>query len=82
MTSYVSGNVRRMGSTLTGFGTDFLVSDGPMNGSGSIRNETRYGGGPSAWRDYGPAQSAQNRVQQSAHSSLRYLVYRQSFSPP
>jgi YD repeat-containing protein len=50
MTSYVSGSVRRVGS-----GTDFLLSDGMR----SIRNETRYGGGPSAWRDYGPAQSAQ-----------------------
>jgi RHS repeat-associated protein len=45
MTSYVSGSVRRVGT-----GTDFLLTDG----MGSIRYEARYGGGPSAWRDYGP----------------------------
>jgi RHS repeat-associated protein len=45
MTSYISSEVRRVGSA-----TEFMLKDS----LGSIRYENRYGGGSSSWRDYGP----------------------------
>jgi RHS repeat-associated protein len=45
MTSYITSEVRRVGSA-----TGFLLKDG----LGSVRNETQTSGATSSWRDYGP----------------------------
>jgi RHS repeat-associated protein len=45
MTSYITSEVRRVGSA-----TGFLLKDG----LGSVRNETQTSGASSSWRDYGP----------------------------
>jgi RHS repeat-associated protein len=45
MTSYITSEVRRVGSA-----TGFLLRDG----LGSVRNETQTSGATSSWRDYGP----------------------------